>query len=93
MTFDFNISDELKIAIRKLSKKDKARVLILNRKIREIISCDISSIEKYKNLRYGLKEYKRVHIDRSFVLIFKVFKDKRFILFDRLVHHDKVYKR
>jgi len=93
MTFNFNISDELKLVIKKLKKKDKLRLLILKRKIKEIINNDKKSIDRYKNLRNELSDYKRVHIDKSFVLIFKVFKDKNFILFDKLEHHDNVYKK
>lgn len=90
--FTFDLSDNLRETIKKLSKKDKIRMIILNKKIKEIVSCDENAIDHYKNLRYGLSEYKRVHIDKSFVLIFKVFKKERHILFERLEHHDKVYK-
>jgi len=90
--FDFDISDELKIVIKKLNRKDRERSLILAKKIKEIINNDIETISRYKNLRYDLKDYKRVHIDKSFVLLFRVFKDRNFILFDRLKHHDDIYK-
>ncbi|MEK6823481.1 MAG: hypothetical protein AABY06_00450, partial [Nanoarchaeota archaeon] len=69
--FDFDLSDELKIILKKLAKKDKKKVEIINKKIKEIINCDKISINHYKNLRYDLKEFKRVHIDNSFVLTFK----------------------
>lgn len=93
MTFDFDLSDELKLVIKKLQKKDRARIIILNKKIKEIVSNDANSVDRYKNCRYDLKEYKRVHIDKSFVLIFKVDKEKNHILFERLKHHDEVYKK
>ena len=70
--FDFNLSDELKLKIRKLVNKDKKKVEIINKKIKEIINNDVVSIVRYKNLRYDLKEFKRVHIDNNFVLTFKV---------------------
>ena len=89
--FDFDISDELKGLIVKLSQKDRLRLDILNKKIREIALNDHNSIDRYKNCRYSLKEYKRVHIDKSFVLLFKVYKDKNIIYFWKLEHHDKIY--
>ena len=92
MSFDFDLSDEIKLVIKKLQKKDKVRTIILNKKIKEVISNDIKTIDRYKNLRYGLSEYKRVHVDKSFVLIFKVDKERKHILFDRLRHHDDIYK-
>ena len=90
--FEFDISNELRVLLRKLSKKDKQRGLILTKKIKEIINNDKTSIDRYKNCKYSLKEYKRVHIDKSFVLLFKVYKDKNVIYFDKLKHHNEVYK-
>jgi len=90
--FDFDISDELKFIIKKLSGKDKKKVDIINKKIREIINCDYNLINHYKNLKYDLKEFKRVHIDKNFVLTFKVDLQNNFILFTDFDHHDKIYK-
>lgn len=90
--FDFNLSDDLKFKIRKLVKKDKKRVQIINKKIKQIISCDKDSINHYKNLRNELKEFKRVHIDNSFVLTFKVDIINNSIFFVDFDHHDRIYK-
>lgn len=90
--FDFNISDELKLKIKKLTKKDKKRVEAINKKIKQIINCDKESINHYKNLRHDFKNLKRAHIDKHFVLIFDVDLKKNFILFTNLDHHDRVYK-
>jgi mRNA-degrading endonuclease RelE of RelBE toxin-antitoxin system len=90
--FDFDISDRLKIKISKLIKKDKKKAEILQRKIKEIINRDKDTIQHYKNLRYDLSEYKRVHIDEHFVLAFKVDLAKNFILFYDFDHHDKIYE-
>lgn len=91
--FDFDLSDELRELIAKLQKKDRVRAEALNKKIKEIINNNSDSIDRYKNCKYGLKDYKRVHIDRSFVLMFKVYKEKNMVLFWRLKHHDDVYRR
>ena len=93
MMFDFDLTDELKLIIRKLVKKDKKKVEIINKKIKEIINSNKDSINHYKNLRHDLSEYKRVHIDRNFVLVFKVDLFNNFILFVDFDHHDKVYKK
>ena len=89
--FEFNLTDELKLKIKKLLKKDKKKVEIINKKIKEIVNCDEDSIEHYKNLKYELKEYKRVHIDKHFVLVFRVDLIRNFILFADFDHHDNVY--
>ena len=89
--FDFDLSDELKLKIRRLLKKDKKKVEIINKKIKEIINSDKYSISRYKNLKYNLKQFKRVHIDKHFILTFKVNTEKNFILFVDFAHHDKIY--
>ena len=91
--FDFNLTDELNLIIEKLGKKDKKSSEIINKKIKQIINSDFVSIQHYKNLRHDLKEFKAVHIDSSFVLIFKVDIAKNFILFADFDHHDKIYKK
>ena len=89
--FSFDLTDELKIKINKLLNKDKKKVEIINKKIREIINYDFETIKRYKNLRQNLSEFKRVHIDKSFVLTFKVDLKNNFILFADFDHHDKIY--
>ncbi len=89
--FDFDLSDELRFIIKKLVKKDRKKVEIINKKIKEIVSSDSNSIAHYKNLRHGLSDLKRVHIDSAFVLTFKVDKAKNYILFMDFDHHDNVY--
>ena len=93
MSFKYDISDELEKTLSKLFKKDRKRYGILIKKIEEVSSRNLSTIEFYKNLKHDMKEYKRVHIDKSFVLVFKVFKKEKFILFDKVEHHDNIYKK
>ena len=89
--FKYDLSDKLKLIILKLVKKDKQRVEIINKKIKEIVNSDEEKIEHYKNLRHDLNDLKRVHIDKSFVLTFKVDMANNFILFYDFDHHDKIY--
>ena len=73
----------------KLFKKDpKTRERII-KKIQEVIN---SNPEHYKNLRYDLKEFKRVQIGH-FILVFKFDKSENKICFVDFVHHDKAYKK
>ncbi|MFA5019964.1 MAG: addiction module toxin RelE [Candidatus Pacearchaeota archaeon] len=91
--FNFDLTDELRVIIKKLARKDKKRVEIINKKIKEIINCDYTSIQHYKNLRHDLKDFKSVHIDTSFVLIFKVNLSSNSVLFVDFDHHDKIYSK
>lgn len=89
--FSFDFTDELKLKIRKLVRKDKKKVDIINKKVKEIVNNDLDTIDHYKNLRYDLSDRKRTHIDKSFVLTFKVDKQRKFILFLDIDHHDNIY--
>lgn len=93
MPFSFDLSEELKSKVGMLARKDKKTAEALNKKIKQIAGSDEAGVERYKNLRYGLSEYKRAHVAKSFVLLFRVFKRERFILFDKFGHHDDIYKR
>lgn len=93
MSFSFDLSEELRELLPKLSKRNKVLVIQLNKKIDETIASDEYTIDHYKNLRHDLSDYKRVHIGGSFVLFFRVFKKEKFIFFDKLVHHDDAYQR
>ena len=93
MTFGFGLSDELKKLLPKLAKRNKVLLLALNKKIAEIIASDDLTIDHYKNLRHDMSDYKRVHVGGSFVLFFHVLKKQKFVLFQRLEHHDDAYKR
>ena len=91
MPLIFDYSEKLRAIIAILQKKDSRRLEILYKKIKQIINSDEFSIEHYKNLRHGMKELKRVHVNGSFVLTFRYYKEKIFILFVDFDHHDKIY--
>ncbi len=83
------VSARLKKILKKLFKKDKVRYEATLKKIDEIIHSQ--NPNHYKNLSYDLKEFKRVHIDSSFVLIFKVDDKNKIIKFEDFRHHDDIY--
>ncbi len=83
-------SEKLKKILKKLFKKDKKRYWAILKKIKEIINN--ANPEHYKNLSYSLKEFKRVHIDSHFVLVFKIDEKNKQIKFEDFEHHDKIYR-
>ena len=88
---NYKISESLQKILGKLSKKDTTRFEATLKKIEEItLSADISH---YKNLKHNLKKYKRVHIDSSFVLVFRYEERTNTVYFEDLQHHDDIYKR
>lgn len=85
----YKTSREFDRILNKLQKKDKQLYENLLNKMNEIL--DTVDIEHYKNLRYGLKEYKRAHVGH-FVLVFRYDKQKGLVYFTDFDHHDKIYK-
>jgi len=86
---EFEIKPELNKKLVKLSKKDKSRYESVLNKIDEVISS--GDIEHYKNLRYDMKDSKRVHIGH-FVLVFSYDKVNDFVSFEDYDHHDSIYR-
>jgi YafQ family addiction module toxin component len=84
---NIEIHPDLDKILKKLSKKDKTQFEAVISKMEQIAT----GSDHYKNLRAPLNEYKRVHINASFVLIFKIDKDR--VIFRYYEHHDKIYKR
>ena len=90
--FDFDLSNKFKKILAKLSKKNPQLALAINRKIKEIINRDETSIILYKNLRKDLKTLKRVHITNWLVMTFEVDLKNNYILFVDVGDRDKIYK-
>lgn len=88
--YNYDYSDKLKKILEKLSRKDKPLFEQVLRKINEVINSE--SVEHYKNLKYNLTEFKRVHIGH-FVLVFKYDKNSNLISFEHFDHHDTIYRR
>ncbi len=87
---EFEIKPELENKLVKLSKKDKNRYEAVMSKIKEVLSS--GDIEHYKNLRYDMKDSKRVHIGH-FVLVFSYDKTKDFVSFEDYDHHENIYSK
>ncbi len=87
MTFEIDVASIDK-AFRLLKKKDPALFRALQKKINQIAALDESKINHFKNLKYGLKHYKRAHVG-SFVLFFRLEGDV--LYFERFEHHDDAY--
>lgn len=83
------ISKKLKAKMEKICRKDRQLHVALMKKIREILN----DPHHYKPLRHDLKGFYRVHIEKSFVLIFSVEEDSGMVKFIDLDHHDEIYSR
>lgn len=87
---EFFVEADLKKKLSRLFKKDIVLYNATLKKIEEIVCCN--EITHYKNLRGPLKEFKRVHVKSSFVLIFKYIESEDKVVFYDLDHHDNIYQ-
>ncbi|MBW2984442.1 addiction module toxin RelE [Candidatus Woesearchaeota archaeon] len=87
--YDLDIKPEADKIFKKLSKKNPNQLLAIHKKIQEIRS---NPEHEYKFLRKPLQTFNRVHIDRHFVLIFKIKHEEKVVDIYYYDHHDNVYK-
>ena len=87
--YRFEIKPTLEKKLVKIKKKDSALFVDVREKIKEVIE----NPQHYKPLRYDLKGLRRVHVKRSFVLVFEVDENDRIVRFLDLDHHDRIYRR
>lgn len=84
-----DIKPEADKIFKKLAKKNKRQLKIIDKKIEEIRQ---NPFHKYKYLRKPLHAFNRVHIDNRFVLIFKIDHENKVVDIYYYDHHDKVYQ-
>ena len=90
--YTYQLRKSLEKEFFKLAKKKPQLLLLVNKKIVEIVSCD--SVHHYKNLKSPLQHLKRVHVNkRSFVLVFSVDEKNKDVIFEDFDHHDNIYKK
>lgn len=75
--------------LKKLKSKNGMQYEAILKKISEILQ----EPETYKPLRYDLKDFRRVHVLKSFVMLFKIDNQNRIVRFEDFGHHDKIYER
>ncbi len=73
----------------KIARKNRKQLEIIYRKIEKIQQ----NPHHYKNLRRPLQHLKRVHIDRSFVLVFSVDELNMTVVIEDYDHHDNIYNK
>ncbi len=87
--YNLDIRPSLKKKLVKLGMRDPKQAESIAKKSEEIVI----DPNRYKNLRYPLNNWKRVHIDRHFVLTFSIDEETKTVILEDYDHHDKIYKR
>ncbi len=76
-------SDKL---LERMARKNPRRFEIFMRKLEEVAQ----DPHRYKNLRAPLQHWKRVHIEKHFVLTFSVDEEKKIVVLEDFDHHDNI---
>ena len=87
--YELDVKPEADKIFRNLSKKNRKQLQLIGKKINQILS---DPYHEYKYLKRPLQTFNRVHIDKHFVLIFKIDHKKEIIEIFYYDHHDNVYK-
>lgn len=87
MLYDFELTETLEHKLKKLQTRNKVLLNACRKKIFEIIQ----NPYHYKHLKY--EDRLRVHVGGSFVLTYRIFEEKKLVLFLDIEHHDTAYKR
>ena len=87
--YNLEIKPTVDKIFKKLSKKDKERLLMTYKKIQEIRP---KPNHVYKHLHPPLQNFSRVHIDSHFILIFSIDHANEIVTIYYFGHHDEAYK-
>jgi len=87
MKYSLYVSEELDRTFRKLAGKDKKQLSIINKKIEQILE----NPYHFKPLRGDMHGARRIHIDKSFVLIYEIDEKNKAIRLLDYDHHDRIY--
>ena len=86
--YDYELRVSVEKIFNKLAKRNPKQLEIIYSKIEEIRD----NPNRYKNLKSPLHHLKRVHIDKSFVMVFSVDENKKLVIIEDYDHHDNIYK-
>ncbi|NQE46606.1 hypothetical protein C5S31_11355 [ANME-1 cluster archaeon GoMg2] len=87
--YSYSIEKKLKARLKRTYKKDKKLYDVVTKKIEEIINNPFH----YKPLKHDLKGLRRVHLVKSFVLVFDIDEEEKKVRFLDLDHHDEIYRK
>jgi YafQ family addiction module toxin component len=88
MNYSYELRKSVEKQLFKLAKRNPKQLEIIESKINEIIV----EPNHYKPLCAPLQNLRRVHIDKSFVLVFSVDERNKTVIIEKYGHHDNIYQ-
>ncbi len=71
---------------KKLAKKNPKQIMVIEKKISQILENPY-----FKPLRAPMQHLRRVHVDKSFVLIYSIAESRKVVIVEDYDHHDNIY--
>ena len=88
MTYKLEMRNHLYKLFKKMEKKERQKLEIINKKVKEILE----DPHRYKTLKAPMQHMSRVHIGGSFVLIFSINEKTKSVILEDFAHHDEAYR-
>ena len=85
--YSLEIDEKLLEKFRKLNHKDKKQLREISNKVEQILE----NPHHFKQLEAIMRHFHRVHVDRSFVLVYSIDEDKNVVTLHEYDHHDNIY--
>ena len=87
MAYGLLVSEKADRAFKKLEKKDRKQLEIINKKVEQILA----NPYHFKPLRGDMHGARRVHIEKSFVLVYEIDENENAVRILDYGHHDDIY--
>ena len=87
MFYSLDISTEADKKFKKLESKNKKQLEIIDKKVRQILQ----NPYHFKPLRGDMHGSRRIHIDKSFVLVYEIDEKNRIVKILDYDHYDNIY--
>jgi len=72
----------------KLAKKNPKQMIIIEKKVEQILA----NPHHFKPLRAPMQNLRRVHVGKSFVLVYSIDEERKLVTIEDYAHHDEVYQ-
>ncbi|MBL7178213.1 MAG: type II toxin-antitoxin system mRNA interferase toxin, RelE/StbE family [Desulfobacteraceae bacterium] len=82
------VKQSLDRKLKKLRKKDRELLVLIDKKVKEILRDPY----RFKPLKKPLQNKRRVHVGGSFVLIYDINEEQNIVTLVDFDHHDNIYK-
>jgi YafQ family addiction module toxin component len=83
-----SVREHVEKTFEQLAKKNPKQLEIIKNKLAEIVE----NPHRYKPLRKPMQNNRRVHIDKSFVLIYSIDERSKTVIVEEYDHHDSIYR-